>query len=114
MSVVKFELKEEHIKLLTGLRWNLNYASKTYRLPFVEEEVDELINVHEEVDIVLNGFEKPQSFDAAAEQINEEKKLEYNKLLSELPTALDIILFTKSYETGWYKTKYNIRSWKKI
>jgi hypothetical protein len=43
-----------------------------------------------------------------------EQKSEWDKLYSELPMALDIILYNGSFELGKYKTRYHLRDWKKI
>ena len=42
-----------------------------------------------------------------------EKKEMMDKLFSELPTALDVILYTGSFVLT-YKTKFHDRNWKKI
>jgi hypothetical protein len=43
-----------------------------------------------------------------------EQTKEWDKLISELPTALDIILYNGHFELGLYKSKYHLRDWKKI
>ena len=43
----------------------------------------------------------------------EEEKSRFIKIFNELKTALDIILYTGSFELGHYKTKFHIRDWKK-
>jgi hypothetical protein len=114
MSLITFELKKEHIELLKNLRWNLQYGKSTFISQFIENDTQELANIYEEVDLILNG--KPSNFDPLNTEFKDytsEQKLEWDKLLSELPTALDIVLFTNSFELGHYRTKYNIRSWKK-
>ncbi len=112
MSVITFELKKEHILLLTKLRWNLQYANTLYVSQFGENETQDLINIYEEVDLILNG--KPEIFDPSDfRDYTPEQKAGWDLLLSELPTALDILLYTGSFDLGHYKTKYNIRLWKK-
>jgi hypothetical protein len=39
---------------------------------------------------------------------------EWDKLYSELPMALDVILYNGNFELGTYKTRYHLRDWKKI
>ena len=118
MSVIKFELKEEHVKLLKNLRWcvkdnfivNMHNNGDEYVPPFGEN------NIYEAIDTILNG--RPTDFDPFNvenfKDYSEEQKTEWDKLYSELPTALDIVLFNGSYELGTYKTKWHDRVWKKI
>jgi hypothetical protein len=47
-------------------------------------------------------------------EYSEEQKAEWDKLYSELPLALDVILFNGNFELGTYKTKWHDRNWKKI
>jgi hypothetical protein len=118
MSVVKFELKEEHVLLLKNLKWGLLENKFIVSAEDITEDPAPFgaDNIYEGIDLVLNG--KPENFDPlnstelttyTAEQI-----AEWDKLISELPTALDIILYTGSFELGNYKTKYHLKDWKKI
>ena len=116
MSVIVFELKDEHIKLLKQLSW----TSSNKIIVSVDDVSEQLLfgenNVYEAIDMILNG--KPADFDP----LNTEEFPEYSPeqiaawdtLLSELPTALNIILYNCSFETGTYKTKFNQRVWKKL
>ena len=118
MSVIKFELKEEHVKLLKNMRWsmkggfivNMHNDGDDYIPPFGED------NLYEAIDVILNG--KPTNFDPfnADEMLEytDEQKAEWDNLYNELPTALDIVLFNGGYELGIYKTKWHDRVWKKI
>jgi hypothetical protein len=117
MSVIKFELKEEHVKLLKNLRWsmkddlivNMNHDGEEYVPPFGED------TIYEAIDIILNGFrDEEKSFKIQTEGFSDEQKAEWDKLYSELPTALDIVLYNGSYELGTYKTKWHFRNWVKI
>jgi hypothetical protein len=47
-------------------------------------------------------------------KLDDEKKARLDKLLVELPMALDIVLKTQSFDLGTYKTKTNYINWKKI
>ena len=40
--------------------------------------------------------------------------LEMDELIEELPRAIEVILYTQSFDTGTYRTKYHDRDWKKI
>jgi hypothetical protein len=118
MSVLKLELKEEHVKLLKQLRWSLNNNI----ICGVGNDGEETIppfgenNIYEAIDIILNGV--PEDFDpfnTEDEKVyTEEQKAEWDKLYSELPTALDIIMFNGHFELGTYKTKFHDRFWKKV
>jgi len=115
MSLVRLELKEEHIKLLKHLRWSVKdnliqgISNDEDAVPFGEN------NIYEAIDLILNGM--PPAFDPfeteELPEYSEEQKAEWDKLYAELPTALDIILFNGSFELGKYKTKYHDRHWKK-
>lgn len=117
MSIIKFELKNEHVLLLKNLRWGLTDNKFVISTQDVAEDPAPFgaDNIYEGVDLVLNG--KPENFDPlntdkisyTSEQIEE-----WDRLISELPTALDIILYNGNFELGTYKTKYHFRDWKKI
>jgi hypothetical protein len=118
MSIIKFELKDKHIKFLKNLRWCNVPANKmivsvdNYDEPFMFGGD----NIYQEIDLILNG--KPINFDPlnssdiptyTSEQIEE-----WDKLLSELPLALEIILFNGSFKTGMFKAKFTDRQWKEL
>lgn len=117
MSLRRLELKEEHVKLLKHLRFSLD--NKTNVIVGISDEEDSVPfgenNIYEAIDLVLNGM--PPLFDPfqteELPEYSEEQKAEWDKLYSELPTALDIICFNGSFELGKYKTKYHDRNWKK-
>lgn len=118
MSIVTLEIKEDHLKLLKHLRWSL----KDNIVSGVGHDGDDYIpvfgenNLYDAMDIILNGV--PEGFDPFntedIKEYSEEQKAEWDKLYSELPIALDIILFNGHFELGTYKTKYHFRDWKKI
>lgn len=117
MSVLKLELTEQHVKLLKQLRWSIKdnivigvgNDGEEFIPPFGEN------NIYEAIDIILNGV--PENFDpfnTEDEKVySDEQKAEWDKIYSELPTALDIIMFNGHFELGVYKTKYHDRFWKK-
>lgn len=116
MSVLKLELKEEHLKLLKFLRWSakdnviVGVSGEEESVPFGEN------NIYEAIDLILNGVPvdfNPFTTEDLPEYTSEQKEA-WDKLYSELPTALDIILFNGHFELGTYKTKYHDRNWKKI
>ena len=124
MSVITFELKEEHVKLLKNLKWK--FGGKHFELTQKDilEEVSPSVNfiaefvgdnVYDDIDLILNG--KPANFDPfKTEEVRvytQEEKDAMDKLVEELPTALDIVLFNGNYEIGTYITRYHDRQWKK-
>jgi hypothetical protein len=118
MSIVKFELKNEHIKLLRQLRWS---TSKDNKFIVSVEDIDEPLlfnesNFYEAIDLILNGppkYPNPLEVDEFP-TYSQEQKDEWDKLFSELPTALDIVLYNGHFNVGMYKTRYHLRDWKKI
>lgn len=118
MSIIKFELTENHVKLLKNLRWSLKdnivvgmgHDGEDFIPPLGEDFI------HDAIDIILNG--KPTDFDPfntdEPNKYSEEQKAEWDKLYSELPLALDVVLYNGNYELGTYKTKWHDRVWKKI
>lgn len=116
MSVLLFELKEEHVKLIKQLRW----CMKDNIVSGIANDGDELAppfgenNIYDAIDLILNG--QTEEFDLLNEEIREysdEQKKEWDKLYSELPMALDLVLYNGHFETGLYKTKWHFRDWKK-
>ena len=108
MSLIKFELKQEHIDLLRNMVW-----SETEMEPIVGEfngDYDE-----EEMGIIIFGM-PDAAFDPTNDKVipySEEQIKVLNKLKSELPMAMDIVMQNGNFETGHYKTKYHLRDWKK-
>jgi len=118
MSAIKIELTENHVKLLKYLRWSLN---KENIISGVANEGDEIAppfgetSLYEAIDIILNGGKsKIESSDEDFPEYTEAQKAEWDKLYSELPLALDVILFNGSFELGSFKTRVNDRNWKKL
>ena len=117
MSIIKFELKEEHIKLLKHLSWSKDKNNFIVNISDDEDSTPfDYDNIYEAIDLILNG--RPKDFDPFETQelveYSEEQKEEWDKLYSELPISLSIILSRGSFETGLYKTKWHLRDWKKI
>lgn len=111
MSVVKIEITEQHISLLTRLEGEM-------LIDIISD-----VNEHKEPNeyhIEMCGvvlFGKPEKFNPMEENpysLNDENMALVNKLISELPNALDAILYLKTFETGKYKTNFGYRNWKKI
>lgn len=117
MSLLTFELKEEHVKLLKNLRWSVN---KDNILSGVADEGDDIAppfgetNIYEAIDLILNG--KPDGIDPFThEDIPEysiEQKKAWDGLYSELPLALEIIMHNGNFILGTYKARFHERNWK--
>lgn len=118
MSVIKLELTENHVKLLSHLRWSIN--SKNFIIGTEDEKEDPAPfgenNLYDAMDLILNG--KPEDFDpfntSDIKKYSPEQMVEWDKLYAELPMALDIILYNGHFELGTYKTKFHFKEWKKI
>jgi hypothetical protein len=113
MSVLKFELKEEHLKLLKHLEWEREFNSEV--IITSGENPFGGFDHYEDMGVILYG--RPEDFDpfdGDPFDWTDEQKEEMDKLLSELPLALDIVLNTQSFELGLYKTKFHVREWKKV
>jgi hypothetical protein len=117
MSVIIFDLREDHVKLVKHLRWSVN---KDNILSGVADDGDDIAppfgenNIYDAIDLIING--RPENFNPLEEEeIKEytpEQKAEYDALYRELPTALEIILSTGSFQLGTYRTKFHLRDWK--
>jgi hypothetical protein len=119
MALIKFELKEDHIKLLKHLRWSMVSDQLVSRGDDTEENGDSPFggdDLLEDMCIILNG--KPDNFNPIDDEIlvstlSDADKADMLTLYGELPTALDIILYTSSFEPGYYKRKWYDRNWVK-
>jgi len=115
MALLKFELKEDHIKLLKHLKWSIVSDQIVSRGNDKEEYGDSPFggdDLVEDMNIILNG--KPDNFDPLNDEgveVSEDEKVRMLELFYELPTALDIILYSGSFEPGHYKTKWYDRNW---
>jgi len=115
MSLLTFTLTQDHLKLLKHLRWSLN---KENLIVNISSDEDSVIfgenNLYDAIDLILNGM--PEDFDPFNTEdlkvYTDEEKAEWDKLYSELPMALDIILFNGHFELGTYATQYHNRQWK--
>jgi len=120
MSTLKFELKQEHILLLKHIEWTSLNKIIVGTKELEEDEVDFYVpfgcdTLYEGIDLILNG--KAANFDPLNQdepaQYTKEQMEAWDKLYSELPLALDIILYLGTFELGTYKSHYGQRDWKK-
>lgn len=117
MSVLSFTLKTEHLALLKALNWS---QQGVFILSAENPEEDKSPfggdDIYEDIDVILNG--KPADFNPVFTDepptYTDEQKAEWDKLVSELPMALEVVLRAQTFELGEYKAKYHQRySWKK-
>lgn len=116
MSILILEITEKHLVLLKHLRWSIN--SKGFILG-IEEEIDPAPfgenTIYEAMDLILNGKTSDFNPDNSEEKrYSVEQRAEWDKLYSELPMALEIVLNNGNFSLGKYKTKYHDRQWKKL
>lgn len=114
MSILKFELKEEHIVLLRSFKWCEMDESMVIKS---DSEDNPLVgyDYHDVVGAMIFGL--PDNYDPIIDEripFTEEQINEVDKLISELPMALDVILNGGTFEPSVYKTKFVHRDWKKI
>jgi hypothetical protein len=117
MSVINFELKQEHLTLLEQLSFSV---SKDDIIQGVKDEIDNIAppfganSIYEAIDLIING--KPDGIDPFTTETeieySEEQKAEWDALYRELPTAMEIILSTKSFTLGKYKTLSYDKNWR--
>jgi hypothetical protein len=114
MALIKFELKKEHLILLKFLDWELISKDRVAtQIPEGAETPFGGIDIIEDVATMILG--KPEGeFDPTSSSppnYSKEQKEEMKVLLDELPMALEVVLFTQSFVTGFYKRKWNLKNW---
>lgn len=114
MSVLKFELKEEHIGLLKYVVFQREpLSSKQLNTP-QDKTPWGGFDYYEDMGIILYG--KPEDFNPLDDnpfEWSREQKDEMDKLFNELDIALEIVLNTQKFEPGHYKKKYHLPDWKR-
>ena len=126
MSLIKFELKEDHLKLLKHLQWS--QTETNHILSISGEDNDDAENViitpfggddlMEDIGLIIHGM--PEDFDPFDEGTGfgkpvytEEQQEKMKVLFHELTTALQVVLYTQGFEAGHYKRKFHDRHWVK-
>jgi hypothetical protein len=117
MALIKFELKKEHLILLKFMDWEV--ISKDRISAKILEGAETPfggIDLIEDVGIMIFG--KPEGeFDPTSPsppKYSTEQKEFIEEIVSELPMALEIVLFTQKFEEGHYRRKFNIKNWEKV
>lgn len=111
MSVDRFRVTEEHIKLIRNI--NIKKESK-----YPEIDVEFLFggdNLYDDVNLILNGktgdIKADDGFSDAVSGYEPEQIELFDKLISELSTALNIILYCGSFEPGDYIKRHGDVNW---
>jgi len=119
MAIIKFNLEAKHLILLKFLDWELIKDDNNKLSTVIEEGATTPfggISLVEDIGVMIFG--KPEGdFDPINEygtQYSDEQEREIGRLFSELPMALEIVLFLQTFEVGVYKRKWNLKNWKKI
>lgn len=113
-----FELKREHIALITNLlttpeKLSLIGSSNTPLSPFSDNNLmDDLGDLL--VGRELTDEEKKDLESKGIEYASRDNVDFLKQIYSELPEALDVILNTQSFEPGKYRTRWYERNWVKI
>lgn len=112
---VKFELTENHIKLLQFLDWEIK-DDNTISTKIENDTPYGGLSLIDDIGLILYG--KPDGdFDPLSPygpQYSDEQKKSVVKIYSELNTALEIIHFLRTFETGTYKRKWNVKNWSRV
>jgi hypothetical protein len=102
---------------LKNLRWSKKENNVLISLDESEEPILLMTdNVYEDIDVILNG--KPKNFNPLEEEepfkCTPTQKAKWDKLLAELPTALEIVLSCQTFTAGKYKANFATRNWELI
>ena len=114
MAIIKFELKENHIKLLKHLDWKINVDNVIENNKVNNGTPYGGLSLIEDAGLILFG--KPEGvFDPLSlhERLYSEKQInEIEETYSELPLALEVILYLKTFDVGHYKKNWNQNNWR--
>lgn len=130
MSLIKFEVKENHLKLLKNLQWSKTETNHILSINnFDNDDAEEIIltpfggdNLIEDIGHIIYGRPEgedivPKSNDDDGESktfgYSSEQISEMTELFNGLVTALDICLYRQAFEIGHYKTESYMRNWVK-
>lgn len=106
------------MNLLKNLQWSVD---KNNVIVGVKDEGDDIAppfgmdSIYEAIDLILNGKSSVGIEDETEfPTYTLEQKETWDKLYSELPLALEVILSRGKFETGVFRRKYHLRNWEKI
>lgn len=114
MSLIKFELKKEHVALIKGLKWDEN-VNRMFEIIDTESPFggDSLT---EDLGLIIFGLNKNFVMDALNEDgpiFSSDQVSAMFSFYEELPRALEVVTNTCSFELGHYKRKFNDLFWVK-
>jgi len=116
MSVIKFELTEQHIALAKNLNFELLF-SLAQDNKFEEGNLFGYSDdTFDDVGLIIYGMPDGE-FDPLGSDVisyTENQKNEMGRLIGELPIAMQIMMQTGTFVTGKYKTKHHDINWKKV
>lgn len=118
MSIIKFEITEDHLKLIPHLKFNcVDEHITTNNAEGLSAFGDD--DTYDSVGLIIYG--KPNNdnvdiMDYHGVIYTQEQKEYMDDLMNGLPQALDIVLKADNFkpETGLYKRKFHETIWKKI
>lgn len=110
MSIEKFKLNEKHIKLIR----QLNITDRS-GLPTIDtKNLFGNSDIYEDVDLILNGKTRDVKPDSEwGEDYSPEQKSDWDKIIQELSTAMNIVLFMGNFEPGEYVRRTYEKNWTK-
>lgn len=129
MSLIKFELKKEHLMLLKNLEWSKTETNHILSINNLDnDDVEDVIltpfggdDLIQDIGLIIYGMADGEDIvprmndedgrDSIVQSYTEEQISEMTELFNGLVTALDICLYTQSFEIGHYKRKYHLRDW---
>lgn len=119
MAAIKIRITEDHLKLIKHLNWDFDLYAREgdeFKTPKVnEKEPFGHGHIYGQLNLLLGSPKELGGVNDVVEYvIDDELKAKYDKLLIELPLALDVIMYTQKFETGLYKRKSNFRDWNRI
>jgi len=111
MTITKFTLTDKHLALLR----NLTVETIDGKPHIDGKRLFGNSDIYDDINLILNGKTRDVNpTDTWEEEYSEELIVEWEGLIGELSTALDIILFTGSFEKGEYMRRTYNREWVKI
>ncbi len=111
MALQKFTLTDKHVSLLRQLKW----VEVGDTLPAHELFTFGGYELLEEMALILYGPATIQGPNDEAEiKYTPEQEVEMKKLYTELPLAMDIVMFNGSFELGTFTSKSYVRDWKRV
>ena len=112
MALLKFELTELHIVLCKNIDWE-SFQDNKNAFDGGSDVAKNLM--YEEFGLIMYGKPDVEFDPTSSEEIfwSEEQKVEMDKYIKELPTALKVMLQTGEFEPATYRTKHYLVEWKK-